>query len=379
MAGYDYDLFVIGAGSGGVRARAHGGRRPGRKVAIAEDYRYGGTCVIRGCVPKKLLVYAAHFREDFEDAAGFGWTRGPATLRLGDADRQQRHRDRPAERHLPAAARRTPGSRPVDGRARLLDAHTVEVGEQTLHGARPSSSPPAAGRPAARDPGRRSTASPPTRRSTCETPARARGRSSAAATSRWSSPASSTASGSEVTQLYRGPLFLRGFDDDVRNTLADEIARRASTCASRPPSTASRSAQRRRCCCTSPTARPWRPTWSCARPAAIRNVENLGLEEAGVELDKRGAIMVDDFSKTTVDNIYAIGDVTDRINLTPVAIHEAMAFADTVFGGTPRAMDHADVPSAVFSQPPVGTVGLTEARRATPTARSTSTARASAR
>ncbi len=358
MAGYDYDLFVIGGGSGGVRG-ARMASATGAKVAIAESYRYGGTCVIRGCVPKKLLSYASHFHEDFEDAAGFGWSvPAPsfdwATL-IANKDREIDRLEGVYQKLLDAA-----GVEAHHGHARLLDAHTVEVGDKSYTaetiliatGGAPTFP---------MEPGWEHGISSNEAFHLEELPKRAVIYGGGFIAVEFAGIFNGL--GSEVTQVYRGPQILRGFDDDVRNTLAGEIVKKGinlivettiDRIEKREPNDGGDLLVHLSDGSTLET------DLVMAATGRSPNVHNLGLEAVGVALAKNGAVKVDEFSKTSVDNIYAVGDVTDRINLTPVAIQEAMAFVDTVFRDSPRAMDHADVPSAVFSHPPVGTVGLTE-------------------
>ena len=356
MPNYDFDLFVIGGGSGGVRA-ARMAAATGAKVAIVEEYRYGGTCVIRGCVPKKLMVYASHFHEDFEDAAGFGWHVEGARH---DWSRLIANKDREIDRleGIYQTLLDNAGVTVMTGRGRLVDPHTVEiVGEHERHTA--ESFLIATGGAPSFPPGHG-----------------------------WEHAISSNevfhlkalpervivygggfiavefagvfnALGAEVTQIYRGPQILRGFDDDVRDTLAGELIKkgidlRVETTIDRIHKTTS-----------GPVAKlsdgsTLGADLILAATGRRPNTANLGLNAAEVELAESGAIKVDEFSRSSQPNIYAVGDVTDRINLTPVAIQEAMAFVDTVYRGQPRAMNHENVPSAVFSQPPVATVGLTE-------------------
>ena len=354
MAGYDYDLFVIGGGSGGVRG-ARMASATGAKVAIAESYRYGGTCVIRGCVPKKLLSYASHFHEDFEDAAGFGWNvPAPsfdwATL-IANKDREIDRLEGVYQKLLSGA-----GVDAHHGHARLLDAHTVEVGDESYTaetiliatGGAPTFP---------MEPGWEHGISSNEAFHLEELPGRVVIAGGGFIAVEFAGIFNGL--GSEVTQIYRGPQILRGFDDDVRNTLAGEIVKKGINLI--VETTIDRIEKRESDLLLHLSDGSTLETdLVMAATGRSPNVHNLGLEEVGVALAKNGAIKVDEFSKTSVDNIYAVGDVTDRINLTPVAIQEAMAFVDTVFRDSPRAMDHADVPSAVFSHPPVGTVGLTE-------------------
>mgnify|MGYP000173939177 CR=1 FL=1 len=354
MAGYDYDLFVIGGGSGGVRG-ARMAAATGAKVAIAESYRYGGTCVIRGCVPKKLLSYASHFHEDFEDAAGFGWTVPEASF---DWAKLIASKDKEIDRleGIYQTLLKNAGVEFFHGHARLLDAHTVEVGErkftaQTILIA-------TGGTPTfPMEPGWEHGISSNEAFHLTELPKRAVIYGGGFIAVEFAGIFNGL--GSEVTQVYRGPQILRGFDDDIRNTLAGEIVKKGVNLV---VETTIDRIEKRETDLLVHLSDGSEVECDLVMAATGRspNVHNLGLEEVGVELARNGAIKVDEFSKTTVDNIYAVGDVTDRINLTPVAIQEAMAFVDTVFRDMPRAMDHADVPSAVFSHPPVGTVGLTE-------------------
>ncbi len=362
MADYDFDLFVIGGGSGGVRG-ARMAARAGARVAIVESYRYGGTCVIRGCVPKKLLVYASHFREDFEDAAGFGWAVGESafdwTRLIANKDKEIDRLEGVYERLLSEA-----GVTTLRGHGRLLDPHRVEIerpgsGEIEVH--------------------------------TAETLLVATGGHPVFPLGHgWEHGISSNEAfhlerlpervlvygggyiavefagifnglGSQVTQVYRGAQILRGFDDDVRDTLAGEIVKKGIDL--RVETQIERIEKRGETLRVHLTdGQVHECDLVLAATGRRPNTENLGLDAAGVELGNKGEIKVDAHSCTSQPNIYAIGDVTDRINLTPVAIQEAMAFVDTVYYGRPRAMDHANVPSAVFSQPPVASVGLTEAR-----------------
>jgi len=329
--------------------------RTGARVAIAEEDRYGGTCVIRGCVPKKLFVYASHFHEDFADSAGFGWTVEGAhfdwSRLIANKDQEIARLEGIYERLLNEA-----GVTILRGHGRLLDAHRVEVGEdeysaQTVliaTGGHPVFPPGHGWEHAISSNGVFHLDALPER----------------AVVYGGGYIAVEFASifnglGAQVTEIYRGPQILRGFDDDVRNTLAAEMVKkgirlRVETTIDHIEKTASGLALRLSGGETIETDLVLAATGR--RP----NTGNLGLGAAGVAIDEAGAVVVDAFSCTNQRNIYALGDVTNRIALTPVAIAEAMAFVDTVYRGTPRAMDHADVPSAVFSHPTVSTVGLTE-------------------
>jgi glutathione reductase (NADPH) len=356
MAAHDYDLFVIGGGSGGVRgARMAAGT--GARVGLAEEYRYGGTCVIRGCVPKKLFSYAAHFHEDFEDAAGFGWSVGERSFdwrRLIANKDQEIDRLEGIYRKLLAGA----GVETFDARARLLDNHRIQVGERVVSaetiliatGATPVFP---------RVHGMEHAVSSNECFYLEELPKRVLVYGGGYIAVEFAGIFNGL--GAAVTQIYRGPQILRGFDDDVRATLAAEMTKKGveiivETTIERVEKTDTGLELR-----LSDGARV-EGDLLLAATGRKPNTENLGLDAAGVELDGKGAVVVDDHSRTGQANIYAVGDVTDRINLTPVAIEEAMAFVDTVYRGRPRSMDHRNVASAVFSHPPVATVGLTEAQ-----------------
>ena len=355
MAQFDYDLFVIGGGSGGVRAaRIAAGH--GAKVAVAEESRLGGTCVIRGCVPKKLLSYAAHFHEDFEDARNYGWTVGETSF---DWATLIANKDKEIDRLNGIYKKLLSGSKVdlLESRAIIVDPHTLEVG------------------------GKRVTAKHiliavggwPERP---QVPGIEHSITSNEAFHLASLPKEIivvgggyiavefagifNGLGATVTQLYRGEQILRGFDDDVRHFLAEEMTKKGI--AIRTQSDVARIDKNGgRLTVTLKSG----DTLSCdaimyatgRRP----KTDGMGLKEVGVALKENGAIAVDATSRTSVPNIHAVGDCTDRVNLTPVAIREGHAYADSVFGGKPWHVDHQTIASAVFSHPPVGVVGLSEA------------------
>jgi glutathione reductase (NADPH) len=354
MARYDFDLFTIGAGSGGVRASRMSASF-GAKVAVAEERYLGGTCVNVGCIPKKLLVYASHYGDDFDDAAGFGWTAGE---RHFDWSRLIANKDNEIHR-LNGVYRKLLGAAGVDifeGHAELIDAHTVAVD------------------------GRKFTA-----------------KYVLIAAGSWPTVPTYTGStyaitsneafylpalpdkviivgggyigvefagifhglGAHTTELYHRELFLRGFDDDIRSTLAEEMRKRgidlrfdtdiveidkvngrlAATLGDGSVLVADQ------------------VLYATGREPKTRE---LGLERAGVMVRDNGAVVVDEYSKSNVDNIYAIGDCTDRMMLTPVAIAEGMAVANTLFNNKPSKPCYQNVPTAIFSTPTCATVGLTE-------------------
>lgn len=355
MSDYDFDLFVIGGGSGGVRgARMAAGA--GARVGLAESYRYGGTCVIRGCVPKKLLSYASHFHEDFEDAAGFGWTVGETSFDwnklIGNKDKEIDRLEGIYQKLLDNA-----GVKAFHAHAKLLDPHTVEVGEERFTaetvliatGGSPSFPP---------GKGWEHAISSNEAFHLTELPKRAVVYGGGFIAVEFAGIFNGM--GSEVNLVYRGEQILRGFDDDVRHTLAAEVQKKGISLRVQTTIEGIEKTDNG-LLVTLSDGTTLETDLVMAATGRRPNIKNLGLEEAGVAVNAAGAIAVDEFSRTSQSNIYAVGDVTDRINLTPVAIQEAMAFVDTVYRGNPRAMDHENVPSAVFSHPPVSTVGLSEA------------------
>ncbi len=352
---YDYDFFVMGAGSGGVRAaRIAAGH--GARVAVAENRYLGGTCVNVGCVPKKLLVYASHFAHDFEDAAGFGWTVGERGFDWGrliaNKNAEILRLNGIYKSMLDGA-----GVTIIDGTASLADAHTVAVGDKTFTAEHILVA--VGGWPTVPEiPGREHAITSNEVFFLDKFPRRVIVVGGGYIAVEFAGIFHGL--GAEVVQLYRGGLFLRGFDDDVRAHLAGEMTKQGIDLRfnSTIESLAKRDGTLRATLDGGEVLEA-----DCVMYATGRapNTAGIGLGHAGVELNAKGAVVVDEYSQTSVDNIYAVGDVTDRINLTPVAIREGHAVADTLFNNTPSAADHADVPSAVFSQPPIGSVGLTEA------------------
>ena len=353
---FDYDLFIIGAGSAGVRA-ARIASNHGARVAIAEESRVGGTCVIRGCVPKKLLVYASHYGEDFEDAEGYGWAGPRPTF---DWARLIANKDKEIDR-LNAAYKSTlakAGATLIESRAELIDRNTVSGGGKQVTaeviliatGSWPEMP---------KVPGIEHAISSNECFHLDELPERVVVVGGGYIALEFAGIFNGL--GAKTTVLYRGEQVLRGFDNDVRNFLQDELGKkgigvRCRTDVARIDKVAGGLSVK-----LSDGAAIECDLVLCAtgrRPLT----RNMGLEKVGVALDDIGAIKVDGWSKSSVPNIYAVGDCTNRVNLTPVAIREGHAFADSVFGKRPWMVDHADFPSAVFTQPPVGTVGETEER-----------------
>ncbi|WP_299150307.1 FAD-dependent oxidoreductase [uncultured Tateyamaria sp.] len=391
MAEYDYDLFVIGGGSGGVRAARVAASDAGARVALAEEDRYGGTCVIRGCVPKKLMVFASEFSGMPALARGYGWDMGEGTFHW---DRFQGHMASELDR-LEGIYRnllKSSGVETFDARARLKDAHTVELstGEtktaKTIliatggHPVRPDI--PNADLGIVSDDIFHLETLPKSiliiggGYIACEFACIFNGL------------------GVEVTQFYRGAQILRGFDDEARGLIAEAMRENGIKlhlgtnivemapgggdydAVSGPTATDAAMGADAKQSATLMATRTgdgsqsvWvKPTSGDAREYDIvlfatgrdPNSADLGLEDLGIQIGRRKEIVVDAYSKTAVDSVYAIGDVTNRVNLTPVAIREGMAFVQTVFQDNPTAVDHELIPSAIFTQPEMGTVGLSE-------------------
>ncbi len=357
MDQFDYDLFVIGAGSGGVRASRIAASL-GARVAVAEAYRPGGTCVIRGCVPKKLLVYAAHFHEDFEDARGYGWTVPEATFSwpaLIDAKNREIARLEGIYERLLANA----GVTLLRGRATLADAHTVEIDGKRITAKHILIA--TGGWPVKPDiPGAELGITSNEAFELKDLPKRVLMVGGGYIAVEFAGIFKGL--GAEVTLSYRGEEILRGFDDDVRKHLRGEIeAKGIQVLLGHQVTAIERDGAALRVRSGKGAADM---TVDAVMFATGRtpNTANLGLQQVGVKLDDGGAVVVDAFSRTSVENIYAVGDVTDRVQLTPVAIREGQAVAQTLFGARPVSVAHSNIPSAVFSQPPVGTVGDTEAQ-----------------
>jgi glutathione reductase (NADPH) len=358
MTDKDVDLFVIGAGSGGVRAaRIASGH--GARVMVAEEYRVGGTCVIRGCVPKKLLVYASRFADEFEDAAGYGWSVDEPVF---DWSKLIANKDREIARLEAAYTTNLERAKVaiVKSRAVIEDAHTVRLlaTNERVRARHILIATGAAPHLGAEIAGLEHVISSNEAFHLEELPKRILIQGGGYIAVEFAGIFNGL--GSEVTLVYRGENILRGFDDDVREHLRSEMERRGVKIITRQTVDAVEKVDRG-CCVELSNRESFMVDRVMFATGRWPNVENLGLEAAGVELAKNGGIAVDEFSRTSVPHIYAIGDVTNRVNLTPVAIREGHAFADTVFGGKPVAVDHANVPTAVFSEPEVGVIGMTEA------------------
>jgi len=359
MTDYDVDLFVIGAGSGGVRA-ARIASSYGASVMVAEEFRVGGTCVIRGCVPKKLLVYASRFAHEFEDAAGFGWHVPEPTF---DWPTLIANKDREIDR-LEAAYVTTLERFKVTlvrSRAVLEDAHSVRLLATGAHVRAETILIATGGWPhlGPKIPGIELAISSNEALHLEQLPKRIVIQGGGYIAVEFACIFAGM--GSEVTLIYRGENILRGFDDDLREHLRNEMRTRGITVTCGHTVAAIEQAGDEYAVKLSDGSAITADKVMFAigrRP----NVMNLGLENLHVKFHEHGGIAVDEYSRTSVPNIYAVGDVTNRINLTPVAIREGHAFADTLYGGKPTKADHVDVPSAVFSEPELGVIGLTEAQ-----------------
>ncbi len=351
-----FDLIVIGGGSGGVRA-ARIAASHGARVALVEEYRLGGTCVIRGCVPKKLMVYASRFAQEFEEAAGFGWTlEAPhfdwATLKTR-RDAEVARLEGIYRANLLAA-----GVQILEGRAQLTGRNTVALFDGTQHqaahiliatGAQPTPGPAIPGHELAIDSNGFFDLQALPRRVVVQ----------GAGYIALELACVLHLLGAQVTVVVRGEQILRGFDDELRQHLAAEMARSGLQFRfGRHVQAIARDGHALQVQLDNGDTL----AADCVLRALGRapNTHGLGLETAGLALNAHGAIPVDAYSQTAVPGIYAVGDVTNRVNLTPMAIREGHAFADTVFGKTPRVVDHALVPTAVFTTPEAGVVGLTE-------------------
>jgi len=354
MAAFDYDFFVIGAGSAGVRASRMAASL-GARVAVAEDRYLGGTCVNVGCIPKKLLAYAAHFHDDFEDAESFGWTLGERRFDwlalIGNKDKEIERLNGIYERILTDA-----GVEIINGRATLEDVHTVLVN----------------GRKYSCDKILVATGGWP---SLPDFPGNELATTSNEAFYLKALPEKVLVVGGgyiavefagifnglgvETTQVYRGPLFMRGFDEDVRRHLAQEMARKGVNLLFDTNVTAlARDGEG--IVATLDNGEEIKAGLVLYATGRVPMTADLGLEKAGVAVNEQGAIVVNDKFQTSVESIYAIGDVIDRVQLTPVALAEGMVLARALFGGENTPVDYENIATAVFSQPNVGTVGLTE-------------------
>jgi glutathione reductase (NADPH) len=353
---YDYDLFVIGAGSGGVRAGRIAAKH-GAKVAVAEEYRVGGTCVIRGCVPKKLFVYASKFAEEFEDAVGFGWTSEKVSFDwstlIANKDKEIDRLNKAYIRNLGAA-----GAELILERAEITGPNSVKLASGRTVTAKyilvATGATPFVPRHL---PGHELAITSNEAFHLERLPRRIVIVGGGYIAVEFAGIFNGL--GVETVLIYRGEQVLRGFDDDVRSHLAAEMKKKGIEIRTQSDvAKIERSGDGVRVTLNDGSA--FGASHVMFATGRIPNTDGIGLESVGIARNAHHAIPVDAYSKTHVDSIYAVGDVTNRMNLTPVAIREGHAFADTVFGGKQVKVDHSLVPTAVFSQPEIGTVGITE-------------------
>ncbi len=351
---FDYDLFVIGAGSGGVRA-ARISANYGVKVAMAEEYRVGGTCVIRGCVPKKLFVYASHYGEDFHEAQGFGWTVGQrkfdwATL----VENKDTEIDRLNQIYIKNAE--AAGVEIIEERAEFLDKNTISIGGRQItakyillaSGAVPFM-PDIAGIEHA------ISSNEAFHLETLPDKIIIVGGGYIAV----EFAGIFNGLGVDVTLVYRGDEIMRGFDGDIRTHLREEMVKK-NIKIKLNTDVLSIEAQDNGYGVTYGDGKKQQTELVMYATGRVANTQGLGLDKAGVETHSNGMVKVDAYSQTSAENIYAVGDVTGRAQLTPIAIREGDAFAQTVFNNNPQKVDYSIIPTAVFSQPPIGTVGMTQ-------------------
>jgi len=352
---FDYDLFVIGGGSGGVRASRIASQN-GAKVALAEEYRMGGTCVIRGCVPKKLMVFASGFSEAMEDAKSYGWDVTAGAFNWGTF-RTKMHAELD---RLEGIYRKLLGNSDVtihDSRAVVKDAHTVALADGTTLTAK-HILVATGGRPVKPDLPNADLAITSNEIFLLdEMPKSMLIVGGGYIASEFAGILNGL--GIKVTQFYRGDQILRGFDEEARTMVADGMVEKGVNL--RLGTNIAEMEKRDGGIwvkATDGTEEVFGQVMFATGRAP--NTDGMGLEEAGVTLGRKGEIAVDDYSQTSVPSIYAVGDVTDRVQLTPVAIREGMAFVETVFKGNPTKVDHELIPTAIFTQPEMGTVGLSE-------------------
>jgi glutathione reductase (NADPH) len=362
MSRFDYDLFTVGAGSGGVRASRMSAQY-GARVAVSESYRVGGTCVVRGCIPKKLFVYASHFSETFREARGFGWTLGDATF---DWKTLRANKDTEINRlnNVYISGLKNAGVEIVDSRTTIKDQHTVHIESEgrdvtaerilVATGAWPFLPEDV--------PGIEYAITSNEAFHLEELPRRALIVGGGYIAVEFAGIYHGL--GVETTLAYRGDEILRGFDVDLRKSLHEALDKKGLDVLTNARVSSIEPIG-------SGVTGPFKVSMDDGRQVEcdlvmyatgrVPHTKELGLENAGVELDDVGAVKVDAFSKSSQSNIFAVGDVTNRLNLTPIAIREGAAFAETVYNDNPQSIDHKDVATAVFSQPELGTVGLTEA------------------
>ena len=352
---FDYDLFVIGGGSGGVRAARVAASEAGAKVGLAEEDRYGGTCVIRGCVPKKLMVYASEFSRQLEDSIAFGWS-----VENSGFDWQKFRKKLHLELdRLEAVYRnllRNAGVDTYDQRAKLLDQNKVVIGKKKFTARKILIA--TGGRPFRPDiPGIENALVSDDIFNLEKLP-------KSIAIIGGGYIACEMASimngfGVNTKLIYRGDQILRGFDKEIRDHVAEEMVR-SGVSISLNADVTKINVTASGLELTDPNGKTETFDKVLAATGRRPNSDDLGLDDAGIQVGQTGEILVDSYSKSSRESVYAIGDVTNRSNLTPIAIREAMSFIETVFRDTPQKLDYRFIPTAVFTTPEVGTVGLTE-------------------
>lgn len=354
MPQYDYDLFTVGAGSGGVRASRFAANF-GARVGVAEERYLGGTCVNVGCIPKKLFSYASHFSEDFEDAEAYGWSVGARsfdwTKLVANKDAEIGRLNGVYDRLLRAA-----GVDVFEERATIVDPHTVRMGARTVTAERILVA--TGGWPVVPDIQGKELAITSNEAFHLDKPPEkivivGGGYIAVEFAGIFNGL------GVDVTQIYRGPTFLRGFDDDVRHFLADEMRKKGVDLRfNQNVACIEKSGDGLAALLETGREIPADAVMYCTSRAPLSR--GFGLEEIGVEMRGNGAVVVDDYFQTSVPSVYALGDVIDRVQLTPVALEEGMAIANTLFNDTPTTVDYANIATAVFSNPNIGAVGMTE-------------------
>ena len=364
---FDYDLFVIGGGSGGLGASKRAASY-GAKVALAEEYLVGGTCAVRGCIPKKLMVYGSHFPQLFHEAAGYGWSVGETKL---DWEQFITSIDKEVHRlaHLHTGWLERAGVELFQSRATLVDPHTLEVDGRKVTAKKILIA--VGGRPVKPDlPGMEHAITSNEMFHLKEQPKHIAIIGAGYIGVEFACIMRGL--GCEVTLIIRGERILRGFDDDIRNGIQDGMTHHGIRIIENTVIKEVELAERLKLSLSGDSQEPVNADVLLAATGRVPNVEGLGLENVGVEVvpddspeglgyKTVSAIAVNEYSQTSQPNIFAVGDVTDRINLTPVALGEGRAFADTEFGNIRRVFNHENVPSAVFTTPEAATVGMTEA------------------
>ncbi|MDX1743517.1 MAG: glutathione-disulfide reductase [Ruegeria sp.] len=354
--GFDYDLFVIGGGSGGVRAARVAAGENGAKVALAEEDRYGGTCVIRGCVPKKLMVFASEYSGMVSDAQAYGWDIKPGAFDW-DVFRGKLYAELDRLEGVYRNILKNNGVESFDQRAHVVDAHTVELADGTRKTAKHILIA-TGGRPVVPQfPGSELAITSNEIFHLDKLPESILIVGGGYIASEFAGIMNGM--GVKTTQFYRGAQILRGFDEEARGLICEEMRQNGiDVRLGTNVLEMTKEGDKIRVKATDGTEDQFDVVMYATGRAP--NADNIGLEAIGVERGRKGEIIVDDYSQTGIPSIYAIGDVTDRVNLTPVAIREGMAFVETVFKGNPTPVDHELIPTAIFTQPEFGTVGLSE-------------------